>query len=63
LPPDRVQRLVAAIDTQRGDKELREKVAALRAKADSVMALGSAAEADSFYAKAAELEITLDQAA
>jgi hypothetical protein len=57
------QRLVAAIDTQRGDKQLREKIAALRAKADSVKALGNPAEAESFYAKADELEIKLDQAA
>jgi hypothetical protein len=57
------QRLVAAIDTQRGDKQLRDKIAALRAKADSVKELGNPAEAESFYAKADELEIKLDQAA
>jgi hypothetical protein len=57
------QRLVAAIDTQRGNKQLREKIAALRAKADSVKELGNPAEAESFYTKADELEIKLDQAA
>jgi hypothetical protein len=57
---DALRRLVAAIDTQRGGKQLRDKIKALRAKADSTLELGNAEEADSFYRKAAELEDRLD---
>jgi hypothetical protein len=60
---DALTRLVAAIDTQRGDKQLRDKIKALRNKADSTLALGNGEEADSFYRKAAELEDRLDEAA
>jgi hypothetical protein len=60
---DALRRLVAAVDTQRGDKQLRDKIKALRAKADSTLVLGNPEEADSFYAKAAELEDRLDEAA
>lgn len=60
---DALTRLVAGIDTQRGDKQLRDKIKALRDKADSVLALGNPEEADSFYTKAAELEDRLDEAA
>lgn len=60
---DALQRLVASVDTQRGDKRLRDKIKALRNKADSTLALGNADEADSFYRKAAELEDGLAEAA
>ena len=45
--------LVSQVDTQRGDRQLREKIKALLAKADSSEFPG---EADSFRAKARELE-------
>ena len=51
------QRLVAAVDTQRGDKQLREKIKALYAKADGTEYPG---EADVFRIKARELEAKLD---
>lgn len=46
-------RLEAAVDSMRGDKQLREKIKALRAKADSTEFPG---EAEVFRAKARELE-------
>jgi DNA-binding PadR family transcriptional regulator len=46
-------RLEAAVDSMRGDKQLREKIKALRAKADSSEFPG---EAGAFRAKARELE-------
>lgn len=46
-------RLEAAVDSLRGDKQLREKIKALRAKADSTEFPG---EAEVFRAKARELE-------
>lgn len=54
------QRLVAAVDTQRGDKQLREKIKALYAKADGTEYPG---EADVFRTKARELERKLEDAA
>lgn len=53
------QRLVAAVDTQRGDKQLREKIKALYAKADGTEYPG---EAEVFRHKARELEAKLDAA-
>jgi hypothetical protein len=53
---DALRLLIGAVDTQRGDKQLRDKIKALRAKADSTRQLGNAEEADAFYRKAAELE-------
>lgn len=53
------RQLVSAVDTQRGDRQLRDKIAALRAKADSTEYPG---EADSFRAKAHELEAALEAA-
>ena len=46
-------RMEAAVDSQRGDRQLREKIKALRAKADSTEFKG---EADLFRMKARELE-------
>jgi hypothetical protein len=49
-------RLEAIVDSMRGDKQLREKIKALRAKADSTEFPG---EGDVFRAKALELEAKL----
>jgi hypothetical protein len=58
-----LQKLVASLDATRANKQLREKIRALRAKADSVLELGNPEEAKLFREKASELETELDKAA
>jgi hypothetical protein len=63
LTLNRLQTLVASLDANRTNKQLRERIRALRAKADSVLELGNPEEADLFRGKALELEDRLDNAA
>jgi hypothetical protein len=51
-----VRQMEAAVDGERGDRQLREKIRALRAKADSTLTLGNDHEAETYYEKARELE-------